>query len=91
MDETNSSALVGTVCRRYSATSRASALVPKVLSGGPDPSNFSSRHLNCSRTPASVANQAPKRRVKLGTLYARDTPIIAANSALVAAVRRRAK
>jgi hypothetical protein len=62
----------------------------QVFSGDPDPSNLSSWHLKCARTPASVANQAPKGRVKLATLYAR-TPIIAANSALVAAVRRRAK
>jgi len=30
--------------------------------------------LNCSRTPTSDANDGPDRRVKLGTLYARDIP-----------------
>jgi len=63
----------------------------QVIPDGPDSSNSSSRPLNRSRTLASVANQAAKRRVKLGTLSARDTPSTAASSALVAAVRLRAR
>ena len=39
-----------------------------------------------ARALASVSNQAAKRRVKLGTDSARDTPSTAANSAFVAAV-----
>ena len=58
-----------------------------VISECPPSSNCSSRRLNCFRTLASVASQAPKRRVKLGTLSARDTPSTAASSALVATVR----
>jgi len=39
----------------------------------------------------SVGNQASIRQVKFGMLSARDTPSTAANSRLVAVVRRRAK
>jgi hypothetical protein len=66
--------------------SRGGQTYDQVISDHLVPSNSSSRTPNFLRDFASVDNQSPKRRVRFGTLSARDSPSTAASCALVAIV-----
>ena len=63
----------------------------QVNSSVQDSCNSHSRPFNRSRTFASVANQAANRRVRLGTLSARDTPSSSTSPTLATVVKLRAR